>query len=193
MIERAPREQARIRQARKRHREREARLDLQTEAAAERIPPEWRAEFRQRIKRSRARKARAAVEVERTVPLISESGRAEFVARNRTHAKVSITKLRKRFVREKEKAAQFYQRWWEAHYMDNEIVGADDRDECYGGRYPGSPPISAVQALAARHVPGSTIPLDTAAMTNQRAARLAAAPYETLPVELRLMALGLPV
>jgi hypothetical protein len=189
----ARRHRARLRQARKRQRDREERLDLQALVIAERMPVEWRAEWLEYVQRNRARKARVAVEVEQIVPLISESGRAKFVARNRPHTKVSLAELRNRFYREKAKVERFSRRdleWRAKHYMDNEIAGYEG--ECHSDRYPGSPPIGMVKALAARHVPGSTAPLDPRAMAIQQAGRLAVAAYKTLPVELRLLALQLP-
>jgi hypothetical protein len=163
----AQRDQARRRQARKRQRDREVRLDLQATAIAEQMPARWRQEWLERVKRNRARKGRARVEVEKTLPLIPETAHPEFQARNRTNTKVSIAELRNRFFREKAKIEKAKRDWRAVHYEGGEPHNGDG----WNSRYPGSPPISWVEELAARHpVPPDRI--DTAAMAMQRAARL---------------------
>jgi len=108
------REQARIRQLRKRQRDREARLDFQATTIAARMPEERRADWLERVRRNRAGKERALAEVERTSVLIPESRRADFLARNRSNTKVSLPELHRRFTREKLKAERAAEDWGSA-------------------------------------------------------------------------------
>jgi hypothetical protein len=112
------REQARLRQSRKRQRHREARLDVQASTMADQMPAAWHKEWLERVRRARACKERARAEVERTSALIPESGRADFAARNRPNTKVSLTELRNCFTREKLKAKQAAENSHSAEYDD---------------------------------------------------------------------------
>jgi hypothetical protein len=100
------RDQNRLRALRKREREREARIDVQTEAIANEMPEAWRDEWRERVKRNRSRAERAKAEVEKALPAIPESGRQDFIASSRLHTKVSLAELRNHFMREKQRAEQ---------------------------------------------------------------------------------------
>jgi hypothetical protein len=97
------RDQARIRQARKRRRDREARLDLRAKTIAEQMPPAWRAEWLKSVQHGRGRAKRAAAEVDRMLAFIPSGDHSKFVARNRPHAKFSLTAQHNHFLRMKEK------------------------------------------------------------------------------------------
>jgi hypothetical protein len=152
------RDQARLRQARKRQRGREERLDLETEARAMRVPEAWRSEWKERVQRHRERKARAAIEVEKVLPLIPDSGRREFVKRNRPHTKVSLAEFQNHFVREIACRERLEQREYR--------ISLDG----WNTRYPESPPLWWVQELAER-LPRQDL-IDQKLMKIQRAARL---------------------
>jgi hypothetical protein len=182
------RAQARLRQARKRQRGREERLDLETEARAMRVPEAWRSEWKERVQRHRKRKARAAIEVEKVLPLIPDSGRREFVKRNRPHTKVSLAELQNHFVREmawRERLEQREREFVAAQYSDDQTDGVPEDGIPFDGRntrYPGSPPLWLVQELAERHLskewgrPPGQPPIDQKLMKIQRAARFGVSP-----------------
>jgi hypothetical protein len=100
------RDRARLRQARKRQRDRKARLALRADAIAERMPPEWRADWFKRVARNDTGKERARIELEKMLAFIPAEHRSEFLGNNRRHVKLSLPELRNRFVREKQKAEQ---------------------------------------------------------------------------------------
>jgi hypothetical protein len=156
------RDQARLRQARKRQRDREKRLDLETEARATHVPEAWRSEWKERVQRYRERKARAAVEVEKVLPLIPDSGRREFVKRNRPHTKVSLAEFQNHFVREMALRERLEQR--------ERVISLDG----WNTRYPESPPWWWVQELAEQHPRQDLI--DQKLMRIQRAARFGVSP-----------------
>jgi hypothetical protein len=101
------RDQARLRQARKRQRDREARFDVQAIAIADRMPPAWRKDFLERVKRNREGKERASIQVNKAAASIPDEHRAEFLASHRQNTKVSLAEIQRRFVREKSKAKQW--------------------------------------------------------------------------------------
>ena len=119
------RDQARLRQARKRRRDRKARRALRADAIAERMPPEWRADWFKRVARNDTGKERARIELEKMLAFIPAEHRSEFLGNNRRHVKLSLPELRNRFVREKQKAEQAFlqeeeqkaeqadDQWWE--------------------------------------------------------------------------------
>jgi hypothetical protein len=174
------RDQARLRQARKRQRGREERLDLETEARATRVPEAWRSEWKERVQRYRERKARAAIEVEKVLPLIPDSGRREFVKRNRPHTKVSLAEFQNRFVREmawRERLEQREREFVAAQYKDNQVGGVPEDGIPFDGwntRYPGSPPLWWVHELAEQHPRQDLI--DQKLVEIQRAARFGVSP-----------------
>jgi hypothetical protein len=172
------REQNRLRQLRKRQRQREERLDRQALAEAEKmIPKAWRTEWLERVKNNRERAKGAAAEVEKMLPLLPEAARHDFVVRNRANTKVSLPVLRNNFLREKEKA-------------EREAKQAEGLDgDGWGERYPGSPPDQIMQELAARFPARER--LDADKMAQQRGLREYVGAHERLAPELRLMALGL--
>jgi hypothetical protein len=171
------RAQARLRQARKRQRGREERLDLETEVRAMRVPEAWRSEWKERVQRHRERKARAAIEVEKVLPLIPDSGRREFVKRNRPHTKVSLAEFQNHFVREMAWREHLEQREREFVAAQYEEVGGVPEDGIpFGGwntRYPGSPPLWLVQKLERLPRQG---PIDQKLIKIQRAARFGVSP-----------------
>jgi hypothetical protein len=184
------REQARLRQLRKRQRDREARLDAQATAMAARMPEEWRADWLGRVRRNRAGKGGARAEVERTSALIPQSGRADFLARNRPNTKVSLAELRNRFVREKGKIERADQVWRAEHYQEDLRANRCHDDEIeddigqqwspwgpWDERYPGSPPKKFVEWInnEPRYAGTGEQRVNTDAMARQRVARLLAA------------------
>jgi hypothetical protein len=112
------RDKARLRQWRKRQRDREARIDLQATTIAAQMPPKWRDEWLKRVKRNRSRAERANAEIEKALPSIPEPGRDAFLARNRPNTKVSLAELRNRFAREKRMAGQAEQDRLTREYED---------------------------------------------------------------------------
>jgi hypothetical protein len=98
------REQARLRQARKRRRDLEAILDVRAIAIADQMPPSWRKDWLKRVKRNREGKERAGVEVNRAAASIPDEHRPAFLASHRQNMKVSLAELQRRFVREKSRA-----------------------------------------------------------------------------------------
>jgi hypothetical protein len=118
------RDQARLRQLRKRQRDRKDRVDLKAQTIADQMPASWRAEWLDRARRNRATKQRAAVEVEKTLVFIPKARHSEFLARNRPHTKVSLAELRNRFTREKQRAEQT-----RAEVVDGVLDDECDHDE----------------------------------------------------------------
>jgi hypothetical protein len=119
------REQARIRQARKRQRERVDRISDQADAAAETLPLGWRAEFLDLVRKARARADGARVEVEKTAVLFADdSGRQRYLKANYRNTKVSIPRLLNEFIRQKTKIAHA------AAITNNELLGDYYHDEC---------------------------------------------------------------
>jgi hypothetical protein len=117
------REQARIRQARKRQRERVDRISDQADAAAETIPLGWRAEFLDLVRKARARADGARGEVEKTAVLFVDRGRQQYLKSNYRNTKVSIPRLLNEFIRQKTKIAQA------AAITNNELVGGCSSDD----------------------------------------------------------------
>jgi hypothetical protein len=144
------REQARLRQARKRRRDFEARLDVRAIAIADQMPPSWRKDWLKRVKRNREGKERASVEVNKAAASIPNEHRADFLAGHRQNTKFSLAELRNRFVREKEKARKTDAPTQDQYSGGGERgVWQDSRGwGLWGDRYPGSPPIEFVRWIA---------------------------------------------
>jgi hypothetical protein len=112
------REQARIRQARKRQRGRADRISDQADEAAETLPLGWRAEFLDLVRKARARADGARVEVEKTAVLFAgNTGRQQYLKSNYRNTKVSIPRLLNEFVRQKTKIAHA------AAITNNQLLG----------------------------------------------------------------------
>jgi hypothetical protein len=174
-----PRDQARLRQARKRQRDREERLDLETEARAMRVPEAWRPEWVKRVRQNRERKARVAIEVEKVLPLIPDSGRREFVKRNRPHTKVSLAELQNHFVRDiaRHKRLEQREREFVAAQYEGDVPEAETPFDGWSTRYPGSPPLWWMQKLAEKPLcQWHTRPIDQKLLKIQRAARFGVSP-----------------
>src|SRR5262245_18491045 len=97
------REQARLRQAEKRKRDRAHRIDEQAAAVATaKLPKAWQAEFLRDVRRETARANKARAEVEKTAEVFSgDTVRAAYLKRNYSNTKVSVSKLFNKFVKQK--------------------------------------------------------------------------------------------
>jgi hypothetical protein len=148
------------------------------------MPEAWRAEWMAlfRAERERARKAEA--EVKKTLALIPEIGRRDFIGRNRASTKLSLSKLYRDFVRQKESAAREAEKDFAAYDgEDVPDVGG------WGERYPGSPS-DLVMAVRAADCPEPER-FDADRMARQRKSREYVKAHERLPLDLRMMAVGL--
>jgi hypothetical protein len=118
------REQARIRQARKRQRERGDRISDQADSAAETLPLGWRAEFLDLVGKARARAQGARLEVEKAAVLfMDDTGRQQYLKSNYRNTKVSIPRLLNEFIKQKTKIARA------AAITNNELLGDYCHDE----------------------------------------------------------------
>src|SRR3954467_13741131 len=112
------REQARVRQARKRQRDRGDKISEQADAAAETLPFGWRPEFLNFVRKARGRAEAARAQVEKTAVLFGDGpGRQQYLKSNYQNTKVSITRLRNEFIKQKTKIAQA------AAITSNELLG----------------------------------------------------------------------
>ena len=118
------REQARVRQSRKRGRDRADRIEQHAEDEAAKLPRAWQPEFLHFVSSARARAEKALIQVEKSALLLPEGvARDAYLKRNNKTTKVSIPRLYKEFVRRKENLALV------ELYRDAEYEWGNDDDD----------------------------------------------------------------